>query len=469
MNEILFRNATDKIKKLTNLIQETIKGTHFEGKVFYVGGCVRDLLLNQEVKDIDIVVNIPNGGILFSTYMAMRHQCYVEKTNPVIFETYGTAKFQLYKDEDLKDIEIECVQTRKEQYKKDSRNPETVYGTIEEDAKRRDLTINALYYNISNENLYDYNGTGYYDLCNKIIRTPSDPDVIFNDDPLRILRVIRFSTRLGWGISKDTWLGIIKNVDRLDIVSQERISDEISKILLCKKPSEGIRKMYYSGVLDKVLPDIYDTNFAYESKNPTVTTFDHTLNVLDETQPFIESRLAALFHDVGKIVTDRMRTMNPDEFSAEVTAADLKMMKFPNHVIKSVETAIKYHRMFKIYADGTMPTDKKIRKFVNLCGEEIGTVVDLMNANNLHVTYGKKKRQVLDILNRIEQLEDIEKMENVQLPINGKDIMLEFRLKAGPQIGILLDAVKDAYFENPNITKDECFDIVDKKLKSLTV
>lgn len=458
----------EKIKKLLNLIRETIKFTHFDNHVYVVGGSVRDSILGLPIKDLDLVIDIPNGGLLFSTYMTMKHQCFVTSTNPVIFETYGTAKFQLYKHEEFKDIEIECVQTRKEQYHKESRNPDTVFGTIEEDAKRRDLTINALYYNISQDKLCDFNGTGYSDLCAKIIRTPTDPDITLNDDPLRILRNIRFSTRLGWGINKETWLGMIKNVNRLEIISQERISDEISKILLCEKPSEGIRKMYYSGVLDKVLPDIYDTNFAYESKNPMVTTFDHTMNVLDETQPYIESRLAALFHDVGKIVTDKMRTVSPDQFSAEVAAADLKMMKFPNHVIKSVETAIRYHRVFKIYQDGIVPPDKKLRKFMNLCGEEIGTVVDLMNANNQHTTYDKKKRQVFDILNRIEELEDIEKMANIKLPINGKEIMTKFRIKAGPIIGVLLEAVKDAYFENPKITKDECFEVVENKIKSLT-
>jgi len=293
-------------------------------------------------------------------------------------------------------------------------------------------------------------------------------DKIYQESPIKMLRTIRFSTQLGWGISKDTWLSIIKNAEYITNAPQELISDEISKILLCEKPSEGIRKMYYSGVLDKVLPDIYDTNFAYESKNPMVTTFDHTMNVLDETQPYIESRLAALFHDVGKIVTDKMRTVSPDQFSAEVAAADLKMMKFPNHVINSVETAIKYHRLFRIYQDGIVPPDKKLRKFMNMCGEEIGTVVDLMNANNQHTTYDKKKRQVFDILNRIEELEDIEKMANIKLPIDGKEIMAKFRIKAGPIIGVLLEAVKDAYFENPKITKDECFEVVENKIKSLT-
>ena len=468
MNEILFKNADEKIKKLVKLIQESIKGTAFENHVFLVGGCVRDLLLKIPCKDVDICVDIKNGGMLFANYMAMKHQCYVAGTNPVVFETYGTAKFQLYKNEELKDIEIECVQTRKEQYHKESRNPDTVYGTIQEDAKRRDLTINSLYYNISTEKVHDYNN-GLDDLVNQVIKTPTDPDITFNDDPLRILRVIRFSTRFGWGIEKNTWLGMVKNAHRIKIISQERISDEISKILLCEKPSIGIRKMYYCGILHRVMPDIYDTTYAFESKNPMVSTFDHTMNVVDTVQPYLENRLAALFHDVGRIITDRRRDVNPDKFSAEVAADDLKAMKFPNYVIKTVETAIKFHRGFSVYADGVLPPDKKIRKFINLTGEDLGATVDLMNANNLHCTYGKKKRQVLDILNRIEEMEDAEKAAHVKLPITGNDIMKEFKSKGGPNIGILLEAVKDAYFENPNMTKDEAFEIVENKLKSLTV
>lgn len=459
----IFRD--EKIKKLLKFIQDSIKGTHFEGKVYVVGGLIRDSLLGLPLKtaDVDICVEMKNGGILFATYMAMKHRCYIEGTNPVIFDNYGTAKFELYKEEDFKNIEIECVQTRKEQYHKESRNPDVAYGTIEEDAKRRDLTINALYYNITTEKLHDYNNS-LDDLRNGVIRTPSDPDIVFGDDPLRQLRVIRFSTRFGWDIEKNTWLGIIKNAPRISVVSQERITDEISKILLCEKPSMGIRKLYYCGLLHRVMPDIYDMTYAYESKNPMVTTFDHTMEVLDYVQPYLENRLAALFHDVGRIVTEKRKDINQDKFSAEVAESDLRSMKFPNYIIKGVEKAILYHRYFNVYVDGVLPPDKKIRKFLNLVGDDISPTVDLMNANNIHRTYDKKKRQVLDILNRIEELEDIDKATNVKLPINGADIMKEFKLKPSPLIGMLLEAVKEEYFENPNITKDEAFEIVEKKL-----
>lgn len=468
MNEILFKNADKKVIAVTKKLEEMIKGGFLEGKVYYVGGCVRDMILGQPVKDIDIVVEEKNGGLTLANLIAAKDKSYRIGSNPVIFETYGTADVRFYNDPECEGIELECVQTRKEQYHKDSHNPETCYGTIEEDAKRRDLTINSLYYNISDGKIYDYNGTGMYDIANQIIRTPTDPDITFSDDPLRILRVIRFSCRLGWGIAKETWFGMVKNVGRISIVSQERITEEIIKILCTKNASVGIRKMLYCGLLQKVLPDIYDMRHSFESRNPVVTTFDHTMKVLDAVEAYPEHRLAALFHDVGRLLTDKDRTISPNQFSAEVAEGDLRKMKLPNDVIKSVSTAIRHHEWFSTYTDGFLPPDKKIRKLINSCGDDLSATLDLMHANNVHKTFNKKKTQVLQVLRRIEELDELDKLINLKLPINGNDIMTEFKIKKGPHIGVLLEAVKDAYLENPNMSKDDCFEVVEAKLRTLT-
>ena len=469
MDDIISVKGVDKkIIYLIEKLKEIIDNTQFKGNVYLVGGCIRDMLLGKPIKDIDIVVNMPNGGINFANYVTVKTRCFNYTKNPVVFETYGTAKFNILTDDKIKDIDLECVQTRKEQYHKESRNPNTCYGTIEEDAARRDLTINALYYNITTGKVLDYNkGIGFEDLKNKVIRTPSDPDIVFTDDPLRILRVVRFATRLGWGIEKNTWLGMIKHAHRINIISRERINDELSKILLTEKPSIGIKRLRDCGILHRILPDIYDEKYAFESKNPTVTTFDHTMDVLDEVQPIIEHRLAALFHDVGKLVTDKDRTMSQNQFSSEVTEHDLKELKFSNDIIKSVCTAIKYHSFFASYTDGYTPPDAKIRRFLNATGDNDAITLDLIEANNLHVTFNKKKSQVFGILKRMEELEESDKVKNIKLPIDGNDIIKEFNLKSGPRIGILLDAVKEAYFENPDITKDECFEVVEFKLKNI--
>ena len=459
MENILFANASKELVALTDLIKESIHGTEFEGHVFYVGGCVRDLILNHPLNDVDICVDIPNGGIKFATFMATKHNCYVEGSNPVTFKAYGTAKFQLFNHPLLGDMEIECVQTRKEQYHKDSRNPSTVFGTIDEDAQRRDLSINSLYYNISSERLIDPSGLGLDDLKNEVIRTPNDADVVFQDDPLRILRVIKFSTRYGWDIEKNTWFGMLNNAFRISIVSQERITTEISKMLVGYKPSTAIMKLYFCGILDKVMTDVYEM-----AKAKPNDLFLHTMKVLDMVQPKLEHRLAALFHDIGKVVYD---TQNPklDEFSAEIAEIDLKRMKLPNYVTDSVRNIVKNHRYFSTIQYGKMPSDKQIRKFIHDCKDDLVPTLDLMQSNLLNE--GAEPKIILALFNKVEELVQKDDARKVKLPITGKDLIEKFNLKTSPKIGVLLDHLRDAYFENPNITKEECFAIAEEKLKNI--
>lgn len=451
-----------KILKIIDKIKNAVKLTRLEGHVYLVGGVIRDSLLKQPVKDIDVVVDVEDGGIMVANLLAAKEKCYMLNTNPVIFQTYGTAKVCLFNDKDLKDINIEFVESRKAQFVIGSK----CFGTIEEDSKMRDLTINSLYWNINNGKFYDYVGA-VDDLTTQTLRTVN-PDSVFVWNPIKMLRVIRFSAELGWGIEKNTWLSIISHSHLIKKAPQELITSEISKILVSPNASIAMRKMMYCGLLHRVMPDIYDLTSGYESRNPTVTAFDHTMKVLDMVQPMIENRLAALFHDVGSVVTEGYnRSMSKDMFSAWVATTDLKEMKFSNAIIDAVETAIRYHRVFTNYADGVLPPDKKIRKFVNLVGEHIGTTVDLMNANNTHCTYGKKKTQALLILNRLEKLDEEEETKNVKLPVDGNDL-IELGLR-GKTIGKMLNLVKDAYFENPQITKEECLELVKKEIKVLAV
>ena len=459
MNEILFQNASPKIKALTNILSTAIKGSIFENKVYYVGGCIRDMLLGLDVKDVDIAVDMPNGGILFAAYICGLNKCVVDNKNPIVYSLYGTAKFQITSNDIVKNIVIECSQPRKEKYTHGSNKPSISFASVEDDAKRRDLTINALYYNLSTEKLHDYHH-GIEDLSNMTIRTPSDPYATFYEDPLRILRAIRFSTMLGWDIEKDTWFAMIENAKRIDIVSQEQVTQELNKILLCDNPSIGIRRMYFCGILDKILPDIYDLISVKEQTNPSISTFDHTMKVLDGVQPLIVNRLAALFHDVGKIVLSRIKASDIDNFSADVAQSILMMMKYPKDIVESVHTVIKFHRGFGRFKDGELPPDKKIRKFINLTNNEFAPTMDLMNNNNLYATFGKKPHQVLDILNRIEELGEIERKANIKLPINGNDIQKTLKIKKGKIIGILLKELKEYYFENPKITKEEALRFV---------
>ena len=449
----------EKVIKIIEKIKEVIKLSRFNGHVYLVGGVVRDSLLGLPIKDVDVVVEgVDGGGTMVASMLAAREKCFKLGKNPVIYPAYNTTKVCLTNDDDLKDIDIEFADARKRAY---AFNVDCT-GTLEEDSKRRDLTINALYYDITTGKLIDYNNS-IADFTNKTLRCPS-PYTMFVEDPIKMLRVIRFSAELGWEIEKNTWLAMILNSSRLKDVVQEKISSEVSKILISPNPSFGVRKMFHSGVLKKVIPDVHDLISGYESRNPMVTAFDHTMQVLNTVQPILENRLAALFHDIGNVVTDSVnRAISIDMFSAEIAATDLKEMKFSNAVIDAVEKSIRYHRVFKNYADGVTPPDKKIRKFVSLCGEHVLVTMDLMHANNIHSTYGKKKRQALDILNRIEELDAIEEDKKIKLPVNGNDLIKELGIKKGPVIGILLNSIKDAYFENPNITREECLKIAKEK------
>lgn len=475
MNQILFKSASDSVKHLVEKIKEGIKETKFEGKVYLVGGCIRDLLLNQPIKDIDIAVEMKNGGTLLAYYLAGKYHCYNEGGNPIIFPAYGTARLTFSNDEQCKDIAIECVQTRKERYTKGVTTPRSVFGTAEEDSKLRDLTINSLYYNISTDQLFDYTRMGFNDLINQTLRACGNANETFIDDPLRILRTIRFSCQYGWGIEKHTWLAMLNNAHRILSVSQERITAEVTKIITSPRASMGVRKMLYCGILKDVMSDVYDTRDGYESYNPYVSTFDHTMSVLDTVQPLVDHRLAALFHDVSRVLVNSdyrelLATTNDyDKFSAEVAELTLTEMKFPKNIVNTVKTAIMHHRDFKQYPDGTVPTDKKIRKFVNSCGESIGATLDLMNANDLHTINGKKMKQTLDVIDRIEEIHALDQMKQVKLPISGNDLMKELDLKSGPIIGVLMDAIKDVYFANPKLTRAECLNIAKGKLVEVTV
>lgn len=455
----------EKIKKIIEKLRGCIRLTRYNGKVYLVGEAVTNSILDEPIKNLEIVVDSENGGNILANIFAAKEKCFGLGKNPLMSTKEGTAKVWLTNDLELKNITITFVEPHKCKYN----SLYKCYGTLEEDSKRRELTINSLYWNITDEKIHTFN-CGINDMTTQTLRT-MEPDVVFMEEPIKMLQVIRYSAELGWGIEKNTWLSIIRNSHFIKTETQEKVSNEFAKILVSNNASYGIRKLKYCGLLKWIVPDVQDLNMAYESRKPMVTAFDHTMRVLDEVQPNIESRLAALFHDIGSVVTEGYKkNMSKDMFSAEIARGDIEDMKFSTDIAKAVETAIRYHRVFGIYSDGVMPPDKKIRKFVSLCGENLGVTMDLMNANNLHCTYGKKKRQAFDILNRIEELEEIEEEKNVKLPVSGSDIIKHLKLKkGGPIVGIVLEKIKEAFFENPNMTKEECLELAVNECKVLAV
>lgn len=446
------------------LLQTYIKGTKWENHIFMVGGAVRDTIMGHPIKDIDLCIDLPNGGVEFAEWMG-------EMTNQhvITYPTYGTAMFQLSGNNEGTDkVQIECVQTRKEQYHDESsRNPETAFGTLEEDCYRRDLTINSLYQNVSTGEILDLTGKGMDDIKNCIIRTPCDPNITFSDDPLRMMRCIRMSCRFNFEIVPKTLQGIIDNAERIQIITQERITDEINKILLTKKPSVGLELLRTTGLLQYVLPDLAQTIGIGQNEYHFGDVFEHTIMVVDNTQPILENRIAALFHDLGKIKTKtvgedgRIHFYNHENVSAFLCDVRLRTMKYPNDTIKRVRKAVNAHMRTKSFGDDCAKLkNKSIRKLQYDLGDTFDLTMDLIDADNrAHKSDHCMPNQVRIIKEKSnEMINDGYACFKLNLPINGDDI-IEFKGidKPGPIVKTYLDYVIKLWLNNPKITKEECF------------
>ena len=465
IKEILYNKSLENYHNIVFYLRDIIKGTEFEGKLYTVGGCVRDILMHNHIKDIDMVVNMPNGGIKFANWLYKNN--YV-KGSVVVYETYGTAMLKLSK---FPFMELEFVQTRKEQYRdKNSRNPETCYGTIEEDCYRRDLTINSLYYNVSEGKIIDITGLGISDINNHIIRTPCDPDITYNDDPLRILRCIRFATRYGWtnNISEATLNGMLKNVDRLSIITQERITDEFNKIICNENAVLGLELMKKVGAMKYVIPELEKTYDLKQSKHHFGTVWEHTLSVVDKVVGTTELRLAALLHDIGKINTMKVTEDGMIHFykhdmeSSKMCYEILKRMKYSNEIINFVTKVVNLHMRTKPWGDDCkMMSDRKLRKlqynFNNL--EEFQLYLEIVDADNKsHAKEYCLNNQVDRIFKRtMEMVEDGSTVfKNFKLPINGNDIMKLKNIKPSNEVKLYIDYLLKLSYINPKMTKEEC-------------
>lgn len=426
----------EKFLKITRYIGEKISQTGFENKTYAVGGSVRDFVMGNEIKDIDLVVELPNGGICLAQYF---EQIGLTKGSVVVYPTYGTAMFHL---KEFPDDEIEVVQTRGEQYHEETRNPITCYASILEDAFRRDLTINALYYNLTTGKVEDYTQKGVEDIEKHIIRvTNSNPNIVFNDDPLRILRVIRFAARFDWEIEEATRLSMVKNKDRLSIITQERITDEFSKILSCKYPERGLEMVNNIIGLENLI-DIFNAKYSCLRKDPI---FETILNVLMFTSNNLDVRLAALLH----------------LFNDECVCRTLKKMKYPNKMVENVLILINPNLFdgfmceYDNYCNGKPnKINKEISKMQHVLGsmEMFGKYIDLhssiCDANN-------KNTDFVEVLFDRIQIDKIN-MFNYKLPVNGNDIMEVLGIGPSNEVKIAKNFLLDIAYANNNITKDEC-------------
>ncbi|NOQ92403.1 MAG: HD domain-containing protein [Flavobacteriaceae bacterium] len=425
---------------------------------YVIGGFVRDFILQRDIstslnmtkKDIDIVV--VGSGIDLAKKVA---SLLPKKPKIQIFKTYGTAMLR------FQNIEVEFVGARKESYSKESRNPKVTTGTLEDDQNRRDFTINALAISLNEKDygelLDPFNGIK--DMQNKIIKTPLDPDITYSDDPLRMMRAIRFSSQLNFTIENESLKAITRNSERIKIITNERIVDELHKILLSEKPSIGLKLLFQTNLLPNILPELSDLQGVEQIKGQKhKDNFYHTLQVVDNISKTTDNlwlRWAALLHDIGKAPTKKFDkkigwTFHGHEFvGSKMVKKIFIRLKMPlNEKMKYVQKIVMMSSRPVILAENV--TDSAVRRLIFDAGDDID---DLMTHCEADITTKNpiKEKQYQNnfklVRQKIKEVEERDRVREFQPPVTGETIMKTFNLKPCREIGTLKEAIKEAILD----------------------
>ncbi len=454
LNDIIFKQIADVVQ------QENLE-------TYVIGGYVRDIILKRESKDIDIVT--VGNGIKLAEKVAK----YLGSLKVVIYKNFGTAQIK------HKNLEIEFVGARRESYRKHSRKPIVENGTLADDQNRRDFTINAMAISLNKSTYGELVDPfdGMSDIQNKIIRTPSDPFITFSDDPLRMIRAIRFAAQLNFTIHNSAFEGIQQMKERIKIVSKERISDELNKILMSDIPSTGFKLLDSTGLLNIIFPELsnlkgIETKEGKDHKD----NFYHSLQVLDniaKTTSNLWLRWAALIHDIAKPGTKKYQTgqgwtfHGHEFFGAKMVPGIFQNLRLPqNEKMKYVQKLVLLHlRPIALAQD--VVTDSAIRRLLFDAGDDIDDLMKLCDADITSKNFEKIKKYLNNfqlVRQKLNDVEEKDKIRNWQPPISGDLIISTFGIKPCKKVGIIKNAIKDAILDGVIKNNHEsAFDFMIKK------
>lgn len=418
---------TETFQKITDYLREITKGTKYDKHVYAVGGCCRDYRVGREIKDIDLVIDLPDGGIKFAKYLERKG---ITTGTVVTYEHFGTAMFHL---KEFPEYELEAVQTRKEAYRDmESRNPETAYGSLSDDCTRRDFTYNAIYYRISDRVFMDFNGHSYEDLKNNVLRTCGDPNIIFTEDSLRILRAVRFSSRFGSTIEEETYNGMVNFIDRLSIISRERICDEFKKMISTGdyyKTQYAICTLWDIGAFKYILPHL------------------HTMKMLDRM--YLLNRIGRLCQHYPPKFEEVMAAIMCGYDDVET---ELRGLKLSNDEIKEIMFYLKENKILSSildYEDGDY--SHIVRKVMNDCGDErrflTATIIGSVELYHEFHTVCEDGYHGYDSLYD-SIIEHEKEYFTYEIPVTGEDVMSELEIGPCEKVGKALDRLKQFAFIN---------------------